>query len=277
MFGISTGNKERTITAATIMGKEWELFGYGDTIPSSREDPTNDHFKEVLRERNQCLSIHLSAGFVYGAGGKDCPPPAASAQVQARKIRLEQYTQSIEFHKAVSEALDHEPLIMVELRAHAHDALNPHHDRDRRSLICFAPNAIAECNICVIRVSPSCRFATHVIQSPKPSDIWICLLAHQEHMRLETPGKRSFLDDLIRSPQSAAQPVGWKSLMELGPMETTIATKCLGRCPHCQQTGVRLPLGVEGSIIGSSAMLSDFQLREFSIEKPWAARVALEM
>ena len=45
--------------------------------------------------------------------------------------------------------------------------------------------------------------------------------------------------------------------------------RTLLRCPHCQQLNVRLPPGVFGTILGRFVLLTDVQLREFSIEKPW--------
>ena len=102
------------------------------------------------------------------------------------------------------------------------------------------------------------------------------LLAHNEHMRLAIPDNTHIISELVRSPQSIAQPVGWKSLLELGPHEATISTKCLGRCPHCQVTGIRLPLGIEGAIVGKSVLLTESELRGFSIEKPWSAQSAQE-
>ena len=96
---------------------------------------------------------------------------------------------------------------------------------------------------------------------------WICLIAYNEHMRLDIPDNVNTVDELAKSPQSVAQPVGWKTLLELGPREVTISTKCLSRCPHCQQTGVRLPLGIEGYIVGKSVLMTDPELRSFSIEK----------
>ena len=89
-------------------------------------------------------------------------------------------------------------------------------------------------------------------------------------MRLAVPDGLDNLYELVSAPQSAAQPVGWRTLLELGPIDVTISTKWLTRCPHCQQTGVSLPLGVEVAIIGMSSLLTDTQLREFSAECPRA-------
>ena len=224
------------------------------------------------------MFVHTSCGgVVRSSTSRDTPPSARLAHAHARQIRLEQYRQAEECSRTTGPAAEHYPLVIVELRAHPHDALHPNHDRDHRSLICFAPDALKEHNICAIRVSPSCRFTAHVIQSTSGSGHWICLLAHHEHMRLAIPPNLDSVLDLIRSPQSLAQPVGWKVLMELGPLEATIANKCLGRCPHCQLPGVRPPLGVEGAIVGRSALLTDGQLREFSVEKPWAELAAREV
>ena len=82
------------------------------------------------------------------------------------------------------------------------------------------------------------------------------------------PDSRTSAEELGRSPQSVAQPVGWRSLLELGPHEVAIATKCLSRCPHCQTQGARLPLGFEGAIFRRPTLLTDPELMEFPIGKP---------
>lgn len=136
---------------------------------------------------------------------------------------------------------------------------------------------LRDVNVCVVRVSPSCRFTTHVISALQKSDAWVCLLAHHQHMRLAIPVDPSSTQELATSPQSVAQPVGWKALLDLRPYETTISVKCLGRCTRCQMSGIRFPLGIEGAIVGRSALMTDHQLREFPTEKPWTEGQAREV
>lgn len=62
---------------------------------------------------------------------------------------------------AYGPARDSAPLVLVALRDHAHDALNPHHDRDHVSLIFFAPAVLSSYNVCAIGVSPSFRFSVN--------------------------------------------------------------------------------------------------------------------
>ena len=262
-----------TVTGVEVLGRKWHLYDFGDTIPATPSDPINDAFQSVLSERNQRLSIHLAAGLQHNANWDQFPTPAQVFS-RARELRWEQYNQALECMKGTLPVGEVDPLVLVELRTHAHDALHPHRDSDRRSLICFAPKALDEVNVCVIRVSPSCRFTTHVISAVSRADSWVCLLAHHQHMRLAIPVDKACINDLVSSPQSVAQPVGWKSLMELGPLEATIATKCLSRCPHCQMAGIRLPMGIEGAMVGRSALMSEYHLREFTIEKPWTEDLA---
>ena len=187
-------------------------------------------------------------------------------------MRWKQYQQARECSVATLPVGECDPSVLAKLRAHSHDALRPHRDRDRRSLICSAPQALGKVSVCVIRVSPSCRFTTHVISAQCGADNWVCLLANRHRVRLAVPSGPKCIRDLASSPQSVAQPAGWESLSALGPHETTISTKCLIRFPHCQTTGVRLPLGIEGSMVGRSALMTVYQLREFSVEKPWVMR-----
>lgn len=154
-------------------------------------------------------------------------------------------------------------MIFVELHTQAHDALHARHGRDRRSLIFPVPTLLKKHNVCVVRIPPSCRFATHVIQSAQPSDEWICLAAYQGHMRLPIAPDQDALSTLVGCPKSLVQPVGWKVLFELGPLAATISEKILGKCPNCQQCGVRPPLGIDGVIVGRDALHADVQLRGF--------------
>ena len=134
-----------------------------------------------------------------------------------RKVRLQQYEHAIERRKEIGVITEFNPLAIVVLRAHAHDAPRPHQDSGQRSLLCFAPLAIRTYSSCAIRVSPSCLFTAHLIQSTETSDQWICLLSYHEHVGLAIPIEHDAVTELVRSPQSAAQPAGWHALMELGP------------------------------------------------------------
>ena len=96
-------------------------------------------------------------------------------------------------------------------------------------------------------------------------------------MRLAIPENEASVRELARSPQSAAHPVGWKSLVELGHREVAISAKCLSRFPHCQTQSVRFAMGIEGAIVGRSSLLTDPELRGFSIEKHWAGESALSL
>lgn len=128
--------------------------------------------------------------------------------------------------------------------------------------------------MCVVRVSHSCRFATHAARSLQKSDALIRLVDHYHYVRVAIPADAASIRDMVKSPQSTAQPEGLKALAELGPYETTIAGKCLGKCPRCQKAGLRLPMGIEGAIAGRSSLMSDYPLREFAIESPWAGNLA---
>ena len=94
-------------------------------------------------------------------------------------------------------------------------------------------------------------------------------MAYNEHMRLAIPERHTGVEELVRSPQSIAHPVGWKSLLEFGPYEATIATKCLSRCPHCQTHGGSSPVWNRRGYSRTATLLTDPELRVFSIEKPW--------
>ena len=69
-FGESYADKGLKLTKLEIRGSSWGLLDYGDTIPIQVDGPTNDVSGEVMSERNQCLSIHMAACFIYGPMGR---------------------------------------------------------------------------------------------------------------------------------------------------------------------------------------------------------------
>ena len=82
-----------------------------------------------------------------------------------RGIRWAQYRKADECRRTIGPRTDYGPLFLVELMPHTCDAVNDNHDRDHRSLICFAPTVLKTRNLCAVRVAPSCCFATHLTQS----------------------------------------------------------------------------------------------------------------
>ena len=231
---------------ATSMGRPWALLEYGDTIPGTRDGPTDDMFSEVITDRNQCLAIHLAPGNVLDWPQKLAVSSHAQVAMESTTIRWGPDQQSAECRGNTGVSIDQYQPVLVEMRAHAHDAVFPHHDRGSRSIIRLYPKVLSEHDVCAIRVSPSCSFATHVIHSLNTSSTRTCLLAHNGHMRLAVPDSQQGVAECARSPQYADQPTDWKSLLELCPHVVAIDTNCSSRCPHCQTQGARLPMGIEG-------------------------------
>ena len=51
----------------------------------------------------------------------------------------------------------------------------------------------------------------------------------------------------------------------------------LGKCPTCQASATRLPVGVEGALVGRRMIADDAHLRSFSIAKPLTKQAADEV
>ena len=147
-FGAVTHKDKAILTVATITGRPWAIIGYGDTLPGVRDDPINDVFSQAINERNQCLAEHLAAGDVHtrSANVSGCNHPHVLKR--SRELRSAQRKQADECHSAMGPVMDNVPLFIAELRAHAHDAMRPHHDRDHRSLIWFVPNLLMDYDVC---------------------------------------------------------------------------------------------------------------------------------
>ena len=127
-------------------------------------------------------------------------------------------------------------------------------------LICLVPDFLSASNVGAIRVSPLCRFTTHVISSLRKYESSICASARHQHMKLSDPSGADSIRDIVPPHPPIAQPVGWKSLLELCSYATTISGKCLGRCPYFQKSGARFPSVVVWSIVGRSVLMSYLQL-----------------
>ena len=70
---------------------------------------------------------------------------------------------------------------------------------------------------------------------------------------------------------------GWKALLA-GPHDNiTIAKGALVRCPHCQENNIRLPDGVQGTLVGRACIKEGHALRKFEIQPPRALQSAQEM
>ena len=124
-------------TSVKIRGETWNLIDYGDTIPAIDADPIWDAYGKSLAEKNKCLAIHLSADLIMSkekgrvAHGSEC------VWELARQIRWEQYQQALVSQEQLGPATNNDPLVVAELRSQAHDILNPNHDRDHKSMLCF--------------------------------------------------------------------------------------------------------------------------------------------
>ena len=141
-FGAVTYKDNAILTVATITGRPWAIIDYGDTMPGVRDDPINDAFGEMVRERNQCLALHLAAGEAHSRSENVLGCNHSHVMKRSRELRWEQHKQAEDRHSEMGPVMDNEPLVIAELRAHAHDALRPRRDRDRKSIICFAPNIL---------------------------------------------------------------------------------------------------------------------------------------
>ena len=105
----------------------------------------------------------------------------------ALRLRWGEFQHALDFADVLGEPANNDSLTVAEWRSHANDILMPNHDRDYKSLICYPVKRLDDVNVLIIRVSPSCNFATHVIRSSAGSKKWAHLISFQDHMRLLIP------------------------------------------------------------------------------------------
>ena len=170
-----------TMSTMVFRGHTWRVADFGDTIPDELGDPIGDFYGASLSERNKCLLIHLAAGGTCSNNDSDETLEDKYSQVVSLglSLRLEQYYQARECNDELGEPTSNDPLIIAELRSHVHDIMNPHRDRDRKTLLCFPVKLMGERNVCLIRVTPSCLFSIHVTKSLLPSKAWLFLVSSQ--------------------------------------------------------------------------------------------------
>ena len=277
-FGCPSDCGDYVQTPVKVAHTSWTLLDFGDSIPTLQGDPITDVYDPGPKDQNKCMLIHVAAGILW-APTANHQRPDNRLDVQhimrlARDIRYRQYLQVQQCLQELGPRSDTEPLVIAELRAHAHDLSHAHHDRDHRSIICFPPDELDMLNLGIIRVRPSGRYTVHHIESKYESGRWAYLFSYRGHMRLAIPVGTVDSELVRKRPNSVSRPVGWGYLTQLGGSEVSINTKLLQRCPHCGSQSTRLPPGVEGIMVGKSLLMTDLELRSFSIKSPWNAKAA---
>ena len=154
------------------------------------------------------------------------------------------------------------PLLRAELRAHSNDMCKRSHDKDNRILLRFPPLAIKNRNVCIINVSPSLRFTTHLYMwELDESDGWIFLISYRNHMRLARPPCSEAETMMVSRPTSVSFFKGWGNLLDEEGSATTVSPKALTRCPLCQEKCIRLPIGAQGTMVGRASIKESHQSR----------------
>ena len=268
------------VTPAEVAQTTWELWGYGDSIPTVSGDPMLDAYDPCPKGRNKCLFIHLSAGILRAPSAEHLQPHPAPElshiQKLSRDLRYRQYMQVLECLPTLGAQTDCESLAMAELRAHARDPISPNHGRDRRPIICFPPEEMYRLNLAIIRAMPSGRYTVRHIESRMQPSRRAYHLYYRGHMRLAVP--MSDRDsELVRStPNSVPRPVGCSHLPQLGSSEVSINSKLLLKCPNSNQPATRLPPGAEGNIVGKSLLMNDVAIRPFQAKHHWNLQTATD-
>ena len=129
--------------------------------------------------------VSLKEGLLSVTGIKEIDQLAVSKS--SSSFRWGQFQHSQACVEVLGEPANNDSLTVAEWRSHANDILMPNHDRDYKSLICYPVKRLDDVNVLIIRVSPSCNFATHVIRSSAGSKKWAHLISFQDHMRLLIP------------------------------------------------------------------------------------------
>ena len=159
VFGCPEQMEDRIVTKARIAHSSWDIWDFGDSLPTKPGDPLLDVYNPGPAERNKCLAIHLAAAILWAPGTGHLDPTFKldhdAIHRLGRDLRYRQYQQVDECLPSRGTAPDTESLANAELRAHAHDLSHAHHDRDRRSIVCFPPEELPRLNLAIVRFLPS--------------------------------------------------------------------------------------------------------------------------
>ena len=272
---------QSAVTGVIISGEEWQVFDFGDTIPAVTNDPINEHYGKAQTDKNKCLLLYLAAASLGQRNKDNFCASYSNVRLGAlndliSQLRWEQHQKAVICAAALGDPTHSDPLVVSELRSHAHDVIAVNHDRDHRTLLCFPVSCLDWANVCIIRISQSCRFSIHLINALSPSEIWFYLVSYQEHMRVASPPSKASAGMIRSSPKTITAPSGWESLLSFRSPSVSIDSRNLPRCPRCQAPNTRLPLGVDGALVGRAMIMTDPQLRSFNISKHWTKTAAQE-
>ena len=278
-FSISREKGEFWETQAQLGEYSWEVRGYGDLLSWAQVSPDlKGELDSVSIERNQCMILHLAAGIINSQEGSAKGNQFKQISTLGGEIRSEIYSQAKQCFEALGELEGDVPIIRAELRAHAHDACKRHHDKDNRILLCFPPESIQNFELCMINVAPSLRFTTHLYhREGRRGNPWISPISYRNHMRLAVAPSPEAQDQLLRAPTSVSALLGWESLLSRDRDNATIQVKALTRFPICQETQIRFPMGIQGTMVGKAAIKSIRELMEFEIQEPRTEEKAREL
>ena len=177
------------MTDMSIRDLKLQVYDFGDTIHVRPGDSINDAYDKTTSDKNRCLLIHLAAATLCAESIHDREESCSAVTIpgimrRASEFRTEQYKQAKLCESSLGEPTNNDPLVVAELRHRVHDVLNANHDRGHRALLCFPLTVMQKFNICIVRVSRSCRLPIHLISATQSSDGWVYLAAYQEHMGL---------------------------------------------------------------------------------------------
>ena len=275
LIGCSAG------TSVTFRNKSWDIYDLCDTIPYVADDTISVTYGKTTPDKNKCLSIHRAAATLClpcPRGGSKSASGLSTPEILSleARFRREQQTKALACGGSLGDPTPNGPLVVAELRSHVHDVVSINHDMNHRTLLCFPLEFTSAANRCIGRVSLSRRYSIHLINSVFPSNAWIYLIAYQEHMRMVQCTDPALCPSMRSNHKTAANHSGWEALLSFCAPHISIDSRNLSRWPHFQSTNVRLPLGVEGALVGCAMILDDSQLRPFHIKKPWAEALANE-
>ena len=114
IFGCPTDHTTHTVTPIRIAQTKWNLWDYGDTLPTKTGDPMLDVYHPGEKERSKCLIVHLAAALLWAPSSEQQKPREELVLDEvyhlSRDLRYRQYLQAQECLLALGNQDEAEPL-----------------------------------------------------------------------------------------------------------------------------------------------------------------------
>ena len=250
---------------------QWRFRDFRDKLSVHEEIADMLGVPPESEEDRQCLSMHVAGAKKWADDGYGAAPEWEEVKPAAQTLRKELWNEAVEAHACLGDAPPWIQAAESDIRAHAHDVLRPHHDKDYRVFQVFPPQSLAGSILQLWRVSHMMRLEIDHLAgvNAQSSSALLPLLIHKNHMRLILPNSREELRRATASLMLEGKVMkdliayGWREHLLLAPEDAPMVPSKRPKCPRCTDP--------ELDRVGSSFLQVPWSFQECSKEAQKAA------